>query len=265
MQVSLTATGGLERRLEVAVPARAGRRRSRSAAQQDLAHRASQGLSPRQGAARGDSPAVRRAGARRGRQATSCGPVRRSRGAREAESGRRPAHRADRVERVQISSTPRCSRCCRKSSSSRSRHQASRSRWRQCTEADVDAMLESCASSVPLFTEVERAARRETDRVTSTSQARDDGVERRQQHDQDVHFVVGAGQVMQEFERPPSRGAASARAAASAVPLPPMPPSQELAGKRAQMHFTIKKVEEQACPLDEEFGAGVRGQRRRHR
>ncbi len=51
MQVSLTATGGLERRLEVAVPADASRQRGRAAAEAALPHRAPEGLPSRQGAA----------------------------------------------------------------------------------------------------------------------------------------------------------------------------------------------------------------------
>ena len=50
MQVSVTATSGLERRLEVAVPGERVAERSRSAAQAAGAHRAPEGFPPRQGA-----------------------------------------------------------------------------------------------------------------------------------------------------------------------------------------------------------------------
>ena len=98
MQVSLTATGGLERRLEVAIPAAQVDGEVAQRLEQDFAHRAPQGLSPWQGAARGDPPAVRRAGARRGHQRPHARVVLRSRRAREAQSRRWPAHRAHRDE-----------------------------------------------------------------------------------------------------------------------------------------------------------------------
>src|SRR5881392_3332196 len=93
MQVSLSDTGGLSRRLEVAVPATEvarevqqrlkrlsrtarlkgfrpgkalGGARGAAAPETSVAHRTPQGFSPRQGPAHGHRQAIRRPGARRG-------------------------------------------------------------------------------------------------------------------------------------------------------------------------------------------------------
>lgn len=123
----------------------------------------------------------------------------------------------------------------------------------EISEADVDAMVESMRKQRPVFTAVERAAR-ETDRVTIDYHMHaDDGAEHAHKHDHDVHFIVGEGRVVPQLDAA-VRGLKAGESRGISMPLPEDPAAPKLAGRSAEMHFTVKKVEEQSLPpADESF------------
>src|SRR5580658_6232418 len=114
------------------------------------------------------------------------------------------------------------------------------------TEADVDAMIESMRRQRPDFTEVTRPARL-TDRVTVdydgtvSGEAFEGGVGR------DVPFVVGSGQVLPEFDKA-AAGAGVGDTHPVSISYPPNHGSKALAGKTVQFTLTVKKIEEQVLP-----------------
>jgi trigger factor len=121
------------------------------------------------------------------------------------------------------------------------------------TDADVDAMIESMRKQRPAFAEVDRPAH-DTDRVTIDYHMHaDDGSEHAHKHDNDASFIVGEGRVASELNEA-VKGLRAGDHKNINMPLPPDPAAPQLAGRTAEMHFTIKKVEEQSLPgLDAEF------------
>ncbi len=122
------------------------------------------------------------------------------------------------------------------------------------TDGDVDAMIESMRKQRPVFTEVDRPAR-DSDRVTIDYHMHaDDGSEHAHKHDQDASFVVGENKQIPQELNDGVKGARAGEQKSINLPLPPDPNAPQLAGRTAEMHFTIKKVEEQSLPgLDAEF------------
>jgi trigger factor len=122
----------------------------------------------------------------------------------------------------------------------------------QVTEADVDAMIESMRRQRPEFAGVERAAMA-TDRVTvdydgTVAAGPFEGGEGR-----DVPFVIGAGQVLPEFDAA-ATGATAGDTRQATITYPENHGSKLLAGKTAQFTLVVKKVEEQSLPpVDEAF------------
>lgn len=121
------------------------------------------------------------------------------------------------------------------------------------TDADIEAMVESMRKQRPVFTEVDRPAQ-DTDRVTLDYHMHaDDGKEHAHKHDQDASFVIGDGRVPAELNEA-VKGIRAGESRSTNIPLPPDPAAPQLAGRTAEMHFSIKKVEEQSLPaLDAEF------------
>ncbi len=120
------------------------------------------------------------------------------------------------------------------------------------SDADVDAMLESMRRQRPDFNEVTRPARL-TDRVTVdydgtvSAEAFEGGAGR------DVPFVVGSGQVLPEFDAA-ATGASVGDTHQLSISYPANHGSKVLAGKTAQFTLTLKKIEEQVLPpIDEAF------------
>ena len=121
-------------------------------------------------------------------------------------------------------------------------------------ESDIDAMIESMRKQRPVFNEVERVAQ-ETDRVTidytvkvAGSDAPFPGGDGK-----DVNFIVGAKRVMTELEDA-VKGAKVGDARTATVDFPAEYPNKELAGKQAVFELTVKKVEEQVLPeVNDEF------------
>jgi trigger factor len=119
-------------------------------------------------------------------------------------------------------------------------------------DSDVDAMIESMRKQRPTFTVVERAAQ-ETDRVTVDYVGKVDDKDVTGGEGKDVTFIVGAKRVMTEFEEA-VKGAKAGEGRDVTVDFPAEHPNKDLAGKKATFHLDVKKVEEQTLPeVNDEF------------
>ncbi len=120
------------------------------------------------------------------------------------------------------------------------------------TDADVDAMIENMRAQRPVFTPVDRSAR-DSDRVLIDYQTRLEGKPFDGSDAQDVSIVLGTRQAMPELEE----GLKEARAGEQRTVTAQFPaghPNKLLAGRSAELHLSIKRVEEQSLPaVDEEF------------
>lgn len=122
----------------------------------------------------------------------------------------------------------------------------------EITEADIDAMIENMRAQRPVFTEVARAAR-DTDRVVIDYQARLDGQAFEGSDATDVNVSLGSRQSMPELEEG-LRGASAGEQRTVTAAFPANHPNKTLAGRSAQLHLSIKRVEEQSLPaVDEAF------------
>ncbi len=122
----------------------------------------------------------------------------------------------------------------------------------EVTDADVDAMIESMRRQRPVFTPVERAAE-DTDRITIDYVGTVDGAALKDGEAHDVHFIMGDRKVWPEFENT-LRGVPAGESRSVSISFPAEHANPELAGKTAQFALTVKKVESQTLPeVDEEF------------
>src|SRR4029077_14980453 len=122
----------------------------------------------------------------------------------------------------------------------------------EVTEADVDAMVENMRRQRPVFTAVERPAR-DADRIRLDYQARIGGKPIDGGDLSDVHVVIGSRQAMPELEEG-LKGARAGEQRTLNVVFPAAHPNKKLAGQSAELHLSIKTVEEQSLPaVDEEF------------
>src|SRR5499427_5624888 len=122
----------------------------------------------------------------------------------------------------------------------------------EVTEADIDSMIENMRAQRPVFTPAERAAH-DTDRVRIDYQARLGGKPIEGGDLSDVHVVIGGRQAMPELEEG-LKGAAAGEQRTLNVVFPAAHPNKKLAGQSAELHLSIKAVEEQSLPaVDEEF------------
>jgi trigger factor len=120
------------------------------------------------------------------------------------------------------------------------------------TEADIDAMIESMRRQRLTYVPVDRAARA-TDRVSMDFDGRRDGQPFEGSEGRDVTFVVGGGRVLPEMDQA-VQGASAGDTRTVTVHYPADHASKELAGHVAEFTLTLKKVEEEALPaVDEEF------------
>jgi trigger factor len=120
------------------------------------------------------------------------------------------------------------------------------------TEADIDAMIESMRRQRPVYTAVERAAR-DTDRVTVDYEGRIDGKSVKAVQGEDVPFIVGARRIMTEMEEA-VKGATPGESRTVTVRFPAEHSDKELAGQAVEVRLSIKKVEEMSLPaVDQEF------------
>ncbi len=120
------------------------------------------------------------------------------------------------------------------------------------TDADITAMIESMRRQRPVYTVVEREAR-DGDRVTVDYAGRIDGELMKGAQGEDVAFIVGARRVMAELEDG-VKGAATGESRSVTVRFPKEHADPQVAGKAVEMLLTVKKIEEPSLPIvDEEF------------
>lgn len=121
-------------------------------------------------------------------------------------------------------------------------------------ESDIDAMVESMRKQRPIFNVVERGAQ-DTDRVTIDYTSRVGDAPLKDGEGKDVSFIIGAGRVMKELEDA-VKGAKAGETRSATVDFPSEHPNKELAGKQAVFDLTLKQVEEQVLPeVNDEFVA----------
>jgi len=119
-------------------------------------------------------------------------------------------------------------------------------------ESDVDAMIESMRKQKPHFAPVERPAHA-TDRVTVDYDGRIGGEPFEGSEGRDVNFVIGSGRVIAELEAAVT-GASAGETRTASVTYPESLANKALAGKTAEFTVHLKQVEEQSLPpVDEEF------------
>jgi trigger factor len=124
----------------------------------------------------------------------------------------------------------------------------------EVTDADLAAMLDTMRKQRPEYVPVERAAI-ETDKVTVDFEGRIDGELFQGGAGEGISFVVGAGRMLPEFEAG-VKGAAAGEQRTVEVKFPEDYGRAEISGKTAQFAVTVKSVEEQKLPeLNEEFCA----------
>lgn len=122
-------------------------------------------------------------------------------------------------------------------------------------ESDIDAMIESMRRQRPVFTAVERPAH-ETDRVVIDYTGTIGGEPFEGGEGKDVAILIGSGQSRPELEQG-LRGASPGESRTVAVTFPAELTNKTLAGNTAELAVTVKKVEEQSLPaVDEEFCRG---------
>ena len=122
----------------------------------------------------------------------------------------------------------------------------------EVTEADIDAMVESMRKQRPVFTDIERPAR-DTDRVTVDYTGLMEGQPFEGGDGKDVVLVLGSHQARPELEEA-LRGATAGESRTVTVSFPAELANAALAGKSAELSVSVKRVEEQSLPaVDEEF------------
>lgn len=120
------------------------------------------------------------------------------------------------------------------------------------TDEDIDTMIESLRKQSPKWLQVARESRT-TDRVTVDFTGTIDGVEFDGGKGEGIGIVLGAGQMLPEFESG-LVGVNEGSRTEIAVNFPADYHNKALAGKAAAFDVLVKKIEEQELPaLDEEF------------
>ena len=119
---------------------------------------------------------------------------------------------------------------------------------------DLEAMIETMRKQRPDFISVDRAAA-DGDRVTVDFEGRIDGETFQGGSATGIPFVIGQGRMLKEFEDG-VKGAKAGEAKSVTVNFPADYGSDAVAGKTAIFSVTVQKVEEQKLPeLNDEFCA----------
>jgi trigger factor len=122
----------------------------------------------------------------------------------------------------------------------------------EVTAADIDAMIDNLRQQRPAFSAVEREAQ-DTDRVTIDFVGTIDGKPFDGGEGEQVPVVLGAGRMLADFESG-IKGMKAAEQKTIDVSFPENYGAAEVAGKTAQFAITVHKVEERKLPeLDDEF------------
>jgi len=120
------------------------------------------------------------------------------------------------------------------------------------TEADIDAMIESLRKQSPKWNVVERASQN-ADRVTVDFLGKIDGEPFEGGKGENIGVVVGAGQMLPEFEAG-LVGVSTGAAKALEVRFPDDYHNKAMAGKSATFDINVQKIEEPQLPeVDDEF------------
>jgi trigger factor len=120
------------------------------------------------------------------------------------------------------------------------------------TDTDIDAMIESMRRQRPVFTAVERPVQL-TDRVTVDYEGRINGEIVQGARGADVAFIVGAGRIMPELEEA-VKGAEKGATRTVTVRFPAEHADKQLAAKMVDVVLAVKKIEESSLPaVDAEF------------
>ncbi|HLA69936.1 MAG TPA: trigger factor [Steroidobacteraceae bacterium] len=120
------------------------------------------------------------------------------------------------------------------------------------SDKDLEAMIDTLRQQRPVFNEVTRAAAA-NDRVTVDFVGRIDGEEFEGGAGQEVPIIIGAGRVMKEFEDA-LVGASAGDARTFTASFAADHTNKKLSGKQASFEVKVGKVEEQLpAPLDEAF------------
>jgi trigger factor len=122
----------------------------------------------------------------------------------------------------------------------------------QIGDADVDAMLENMRRQRPVFNEVSRAAHAE-DRVTIDFEGRIDGAVFEGGQGQGMQVVLGQHRILPELEDALA-GMSAGESKDAPAKFPEDYGAKAVAGKQAEFTLKVTKVEEQTLPtVDEEF------------
>lgn len=122
----------------------------------------------------------------------------------------------------------------------------------EIAESDVDAMIEKLRAQRATWAEVQRPAA-EGDRVVVSFTGTIDGESFEGGQGKDVTIVVGAGQVLKDFDSA-LRGQAAGGSTSANVAFPENYSAKNLAGKQAAFAITVTRVEERRLPdLDDAF------------
>ena len=120
------------------------------------------------------------------------------------------------------------------------------------TDEDINAMIEGMRRQRPVFTAVERPAQ-DTDRVMIDFDGKIDGQPFEGGEGRDVPVIIGSHQSLAELEEG-LRGVTTGEKRTVALSFPAENPNKNIAGKTAQLEVTVKQVEQQTLPeVDEEF------------
>lgn len=123
------------------------------------------------------------------------------------------------------------------------------------SDAEVEEMLESLRSQRPNYSPVERGAKT-TDRLMLDFDGRIDGAAFQGGEARDMPVVLGSGEVLAEFDQALA-GARPGETRTALVHFPDDYRGTEVAGKSAEFTITVKSVEEMSLPpLDDEFATG---------
>jgi len=122
----------------------------------------------------------------------------------------------------------------------------------EVTEGDVDAMIESLRRQRPDWTEVTRGCR-DGDRVTIDFEGKIDGTPFEGGKSENFTVVLGAGRLLPDFELG-VRGAAAGEKREFDLRFPEEYPAKNLTGRTARFEALVHKVEESSLPeVDAEF------------
>lgn len=125
----------------------------------------------------------------------------------------------------------------------------------EITDADVDRMVAELREQRKTWTAVERGAA-DGDRVTVDFLGRIDDVAFDGGRGEDVSFVVGAGQMIEDFDRG-VRGLSAGQTSTFEATFPDDYQAEALKGRTASFDVTVKSVEEPTLPeLDDAFFQG---------